>query len=515
MKKTILLLTSVLLSTSALHAANYYWRGGVDDDDMESAQNWTPNGVPQNNNYSDVIYFNEDATTKMPVKTFSGTRRYAGIQFDESFGWEIQGSGSYEIGSRLKSTGVGTNTINPRVVSFAVGQWDVGADNVLVLAGGVGWDSNSSQVTVNGPGTLLVTAGASGYNTAKPAIIKGNLILSGALNNTANYWVCTTGSLATAANGSFANELTLDQEGCVIVNGQTNGVGKVFLGAPANASVGGREGGVIDLGTGALSVNMLTIKGGTITAQSQGQLRINTGAYQLPNSVLFLASEQPGAINANVLLQAAATDCILISSNQTAAINGSISEATGVATKGITKLGSGILAINGDTYFSRDINVRDGRLIINGTDYGKAASYSINTTNAVFGGAYTTARKLNVRANAALSPGYNGAGTLWVSNNVEFAANTAINYTVTTAAPLLKISKGTLTINAPVNIAVMLERGFTPAVYPIIDATGSTGDFDLSNFNLTVSGTGRASLSMTGRIVRLAVSNPATLLFLK
>jgi hypothetical protein len=166
----------VVLTTQA---TDIVWSGAVDSAYTTSA-NWVGGSVPADNDWQDTATFAQTLpANKTPNLTIN--RSVRAIDFLDSTGWTLSGSGKTLKLRSLSSTGSGVNTVSARLKSVYSGNtWNVGVGNTLALSGGLYQDSGGSIINLSGGGTLAITSRIDGWSsTLKMYINEGTLKISG------------------------------------------------------------------------------------------------------------------------------------------------------------------------------------------------------------------------------------------------------------------------------------------------------------------------------------------------
>ncbi|MDA3800553.1 MAG: hypothetical protein PF692_15965, partial [Kiritimatiellae bacterium] len=124
------LIMGVVLTTQA---TDIVWSGAVDSAYTTSA-NWVGGSVPADNDWQDTATFAQTLpANKTPNLTIN--RSVRAIDFLDSTGWTLSGSGKTLKLRSLSSTGSGVNTVSARLKSVYSGNtWNVGVGNTLALS---------------------------------------------------------------------------------------------------------------------------------------------------------------------------------------------------------------------------------------------------------------------------------------------------------------------------------------------------------------------------------------------
>lgn len=160
---------------------------------------------------------------------------------------------------------------------------------------------------------------------------------------------------------------------------------------------------------------------------------------------------------------------------------------------GLTKTGTGTLAIEGANTYDQLTAISNGTVLVNGT----LASPVLVVTNATLGGSGSINGAVNVLAGGRIAPG-NSIGTLTINNNLTLAGHMTVEVNrtglasdkVVVSGTLANSGTGTITVT---NIGAALQAGDTFTLFNKAVANGNTmtitGGNVIWNNNLAVNGT--------------------------
>lgn len=288
----VILTTFTLLYLDTSPASDIFWTniaGGA----WSSAPNWSPNQVPTTNDtvwitnngtYSVTISANAGATN-LTLGGTSGTQTLnhaAGI-LTLANGGSSSVNGTYALSGTATLTGGGSLAL-AGPLNWTAGTVGSQASNLVVAAnGGLNISGSSGTKTLNGG--LLINGGAGSWTGAQIFLNTG--IFSNAPGATFDL----------QADGAT---FTINGGGALVVN---SGSFRKTSGAGVNTfTIAFNNGGLVDIQTGALSLN----SGGTNTGQftcssSTAGLRFNGGTYALLDSSSITGpgsvSSQSGTVN--------------------------------------------------------------------------------------------------------------------------------------------------------------------------------------------------------------------------
>jgi autotransporter-associated beta strand protein len=156
---------------------------------------------------------------------------------------------------------------------------------------------------------------------------------------------------------------------------------------------------------------------------------------------------------------------------------------------GITKAGDGVLVLSGANTYTGATTVAAGSLYVNGSLNAQTSTVTVNS-GATLGGTGTINRAVSVSGGAKLVPGYDGIGTLTVSNLVLSANSTNVFELGTPAASDKIAVTGDLTLDGV--LIFTNAPGFASGSYTVMTYGGS-----LTDNGLEVSGPTTATATVT------------------
>jgi autotransporter-associated beta strand protein len=442
--------------------------------------------------------------------------------FDQSttgtFSGNISGTGSLTKSGNGDVTLSGNNsysgstTINAGTLTLGSGN-GIGSSSAVTIAGGTLAVGNQSQTV----GTLSMSSGGLSIVSGNLTLGSGSSITGGTLSfDSAPAGRVNTNGTLTLGNSTFIyNHSVASTQGIVLsgnisVNSSatadfTNsgaGSGRITLGAAAR---------VFDIGTSAnMNVGWIiasTSTAGTLTKNGTGVLtlsgnntytgttRINAGTLEITGSGRLGGGTYAAAISNN--------GSFIIGSNNNQTLSGIIS-----GTGSLTKNGSGVLTLSGNSTYSGDTVINTGTLQIATTGRLGAGNYSGNITNTgdfVFGS--TSNQTLSGIISGTGSLTKNGTGTLTISGNNSYTGTTTVrNGTITLAHANASGSGGEITFTGG---GLQYGSGITTDISSriknstatiLIDTNGNNVSFDsavdsTNTLGLTKNGTGTLSLT--------------------
>ena len=401
-----------------------------------------------------------------------------------------------------------------------------GADNTNTSYGGlltgtgglekIGTGTFSLSRTIGYSGDTTITAGTiflSNDNVLAYGAGKGNVIVNGTLDINGR-----TGTNAHLNGLSGSGTITNSSTAGIITVGDNNAT-STFSGTMVD---GANSLALTKLGTGTLtlsgtntftglttiSAGTLALSGGSALADTNPVSIANTsGAWLLLNSGEIIGSLTGGGSNGgNVNLQ---NNTLTIGGDNTspAAYSGAIS-----GTGDLTKIGSGILTLSGNSAYSGTTWIQNGRISTNnlgsGGNLGNATSSialgNATTTGALYytGATATMARGLDVNTGGGEVEFTIGGRTLTITGPVGLTGNllieglgvTALTGIVSGGGSLSKQGTGILTLS---NTANTYSGGttVTAGLVDVIATSGTPLGQNISGNNITVAAGGNLSLS--------------------
>jgi fibronectin-binding autotransporter adhesin len=364
------------------------------------------------------------------------------------------------------ATTIGTN-LSPSLLiggAFAV------ARNINVGA------SNASQSS----GTYSV-----GGNTANSSTFSGVITLDQNLSvfQVASGTTNLTGNITSGASGN--QTLTFNNAGSVsqltgVIGGGTSAIAVIQSGAGSTALAGANtysggttlSAGTLDInGAQALGTGALTIASGSIDNTSSGGITLSNGNAQNWNGNFtfvgtHLLNLGTGAVTLGTSIQITTTASTLTEGG-----------AIGGSGLGLTKAGSGVLGLTGNSTYSGTTAINAGGLALQGGNLGNTAVTVGNGSTA----AYLTAIG-------------NGNSTGTIVGNVTVSANAAIDFSKdgATSTPQI-LTVGNLTLTSAVSPTAATVSSLT------FNLTGSgVGSDRIASGILTVGSSGQVIINISG-----------------
>jgi autotransporter-associated beta strand protein len=356
------------------------------------------------------------------------------------------------------------------------------------------------------PASLTTTNRIRVYGTATTC--DANLLLNGPATPEAVYYGTTLASYhgsgvqvfngVISGNGGFiqrAGGLTVLAGQNTYSGGTTPSTGTIGFGAN---TVGAVTSGPI--GTGPLFINPEapnTTGSGTVLAFGGARTIANPLQYSSAtnNQTLIVAGTNdltfsgPFTLNGNDATGTQTNRIIQINNTALTTISGVISGTD----FGLTKTGTGTLALTGNNTYTGRTSVSNGTLRVNGT----VAGAVLVAANSTLGGSGTINGDTTIVASGNLAPG-NSIGTLTINNNLTLAGNLGIEVNrsgfasdkAIVSGTLANTGTGTVTVT---NIGATLIAGDTFALFNKAVANGNaltvTGGGAVWTNNLAVDGT--------------------------
>ena len=372
---------------------------------------------------------------------------------------------------------------NGAVTTLNVGSTGAAANTSLTL-GALSVSAGSAQTLIKtGPGTLIFNNASSGwFGYAADALVinQGTVQLIGA-----GY------PLSGSAGASH---------GVVTINATTAAASALFDLGTSSQSVGGLYFG----GAGATATSTNNI---TMGATGTPTLTLNSGGP----GIIFDATGNPNGstISGGTLALTAANTPFVIGHSSNAGTDLTITSAITGTSAGLTKSGSGTLALTGTNTYTGATTITDGTLVLSGTN--GATTYNLNGGTLQLGAPGVLSAAASVAFNAASPAGLNlnNYDTTLVSLTFGGASTTNnSSYTVATGTGTLTL-KGDITYNtgasAPQGAVISGNLALTNGnrTFAIADSTNTSAELTISA-NITLAGnrdlikTGAGTLVLSG-----------------
>ena len=377
------------------------------------------------------------------------------------------GTGLYLTGDvTATSSAVGPASITAQVAldgarTFTVAHGPQATD--LSISNQVVDGTTPSSLTKAGAGTLALSGATGDTYTGTTSVQAGVLTTSHAMgvgipgNVTIGTGTGAPGSatlrMLQSSELAPTSQVTIDEDGLL----DLNGYGEAISGLAVN-------GGDVTLGTGALTVNSVSLTGGTIASATNGLLVLAEQAGQPPTVTATSSPQGPATVSAGELLTTPATFTVMPGTAPELMITGVIA---GNGTESLTKAGSGTLLSTATNTDTGPTTVAAGTFIANGQQTGPftvGASGTLAGDGAV--GPLTVAGLLTPAAGLHTgSLSFSAGGHLGIGIS---SANPAIAPTITSAGPV--------TIDPAAVLSVQASPGLTlpgGTTLPIIVNSGS------------------------------------------
>jgi len=288
---------------------------------------------------------------------------------------------------------------------------------------------------------------------------------AGVLTGSADFYKVGTGTTTLSGNNNYSGGTTVSA-GALVLSGSNSGSGNTTVSA----------GTLFINNPNALGSGTLILSGGAIDNTSGGAISTAGNPQMWNSSFSFAGSNTLDLGSGPVTLGASPT--VTVTAN-TLAVDGSIS-----GTFGLTKAGSGALALSGSNSYSGGTTVSAGTLLINNANALGSGTLTLPTGATIDN---TSGAPLTLAGNVPIA--WNGNFTFAGSNNLNFGANTASvgNSTVT-------VSSGTLSIGGVSNIGTPTKAG---AGTLALTGTGGYGNFVIAGGLLDITGTATSNGSTT------------------
>jgi len=374
-----LILTAVVLTVAlwALPAGaeDYIWDGGGGhNNNWDTTANWNASGYPGS---GDAAIFNQSVST--PLVSLHGDRTIAVAVFDSTTGYTLSNSTlSLEWGDLFVFSG--GHIINSNVLLQVNNTWQVDSGAQLTVNGAVS-QSGTRSLTKTGAGTLYLK-GANTYS-GLTSINAGTLSVSGSnerLSNTGAIFVDTSGVFAvdniTETIGNLYGTGTVALAPSSVLKTGASNVDATFGGAIIG------DGRLVKVGTGMVTLTSastftggITIKSGTLTVSSAGQL--GSGGVTMDGGLLGIAGTGLSSISDTITMTSNGGGFDIRNSNINFSVNTVINHAGA-----LTKAGPGTLSLSGANTYSGGTIINGGFLrVLSDSNLG-ATTGSVTLNNA-------------------------------------------------------------------------------------------------------------------------------------
>lgn len=477
--------------------------------------NWS-NGVP---NESGATATFGNSLTGPGIVTLDGNKTVGNVTFDNTNGYTIvPGSGGSltfqtNTGSSSIMAPQGSHTIGAPVVLGSNLNAEVGTGAVVTLSDVV---SGSRSLTKRGVGVLNLN-GANSYS--------GNTTLEAGTLGIGNNSALGTGSLSIPSSATLrananalaiANNINIGSGITATVDTQSNSL--TLSGVIANATTNGI---LRKIGNGTLFLTGAnTYTGGTTLGA--GTLNVNSAAALSTGSVTFAGNatlQQTGALTLanNINLNAGVTG-VIDTNGSDMAINGNIVGAEG----GLTKVGTGVLTLNGANAFASSGNAllsANAGTVVFGAATAAPSGVGLATAGGTIdlNGFSITAGSLSGTSGVVTDNSIAGGTTTLTVNqtgNTSYAGT--IDNGLVQILALTKTGTGTLTLSGNNTYSgatnafggnLQLDASGVINAGPLAVSTGGT--FTLNGGSLTVNGT--TNLNNNGGAVLSVINGNAML----
>jgi autotransporter-associated beta strand protein len=442
------------IAVSPAHAAIWVWDGGASTNQMSTAANYNPDGVPAN---GDTIQWNGTQTGNLLL--VSNLNITQGVFLDVTAGQ----TGSLTLDSSSTALRLRDITIAAGSGAFSLG---------------------------NGVGTLNSAAFNLAFNTVTTNTFTNNSSNAATINSDAQFGSGggVTRALVLTGTGNWNVNTTLAPSGGGTINVTKSGTGTLNIGNAAALGAAGRTftitAGSIDNTTGGplTTTNVLQAWNGDFTFLGTNDLNLGTGA------VTMNATRQM-TVNANNL---------------------TVGGAIGGAGFGLTKAGAGTLTLGGASTYSGATTINAGKLIVTGS-LNSAGAVALNSGTLDGTGTIGAVTVADVPANVVAN-GNGGTGAMTMSS-LAFGGDATVNVRLSSPSPGMNVTGALST--TPANGTVTINAVHTGVWQTGLNSLINYGSFggSISDFTLgTVSGatgprfTSFGSLVNTGSSIALQVN---------
>jgi autotransporter-associated beta strand protein len=434
---------------------NLIWRGdGINNIwDTTNTADWFNGNDPDTFNAGDNVTF-DDTGSASPAINITGTVAPGKVIVDADQNYTFGGTGAIAGAGSFTKSGTGTLLVNnnntftgPLTVNGGLIQYN---NNAYLGSGNITLNGAALSFSLSGSGTYLTLANnlSVSAGTTNTIILSQRETLGGTVTNTGTLNLVapsTLGGTRDYLSGSWSQFAgTLNISGGAMLDCKNNG--GAFDGFNnANVTISNE------------TVDVWTPSGGG--TYNIGALSGNAGAYLLGSEGGGAATWQIGGLNLNTTFAGAIQ-------------NG------GSSTAAITKIGTGTLALSGNSTHTGATVVNNGTLLVTGNISASPVTVVKGGTlqgTGFFGGGVT------IQSGGIISPGpgNGGAGTMTVSNNLTLAApvlNFDLSSSPAGANDQIVMQGGTLAMSGVQTYNFNLLNNALGAgdYYLIIGATNST-----------------------------------------
>lgn len=404
-----------------------------------------------------------------------------------------QGTGTMTLNGLAANTYAGGTNVTAGTLVAATDQ-QLGSGSVSVSNGATLTTGNNTTQSIAGlanQGTVTLgnnstlNTGSGNFNNSGTVNVgtNGRIMDVGAISNagTINF----AGGLATLSSGtnSITNTGTINlNAGTVLVKGDLAG----------NGSINMNNGTTLRSGSANQQIaNGIQVNSGTAVIDTNGNDVNLTGAIAgngTLNKIGVGTLNWVGVNQGNALVNSG----VMVTSTQNQVGNVQIANGSGVifdqSTNGtyagnvtgegtLTKTGSGIVTMTGNSSYNGGTNVLAGSLLVGSHGTGQIQS-NVNVANgATLGGGGTVVGNVTTQTGGQLSAG-NSIGTLNVAGNLNAGGSTVINELNGTTSDLINVSGNANIVGASLNNQFDSTASYNTRMYRVLNATGGvTGQF--------------------------------------